>query len=182
MTPQTETEPVFVPEIQLPSQVFEIAFGKTSNIIASGLIDGSVFLHRYSTKSTKSTSSTDNSDDNDKSNSDDDNSIVDIVQVHKFTHHTGSCRALEFSSDDSVLYTASQDQSLFMIDTKTGKTIFSHSDAHDSPINVLKLIDDNILVSGDDEGVIKAWDIRQKKEIMNLDICEDFISDLSFNV
>lgn len=41
--------------------------------------------------------------------------------------------------------------------------------------------EETILASGDDEGVVKLWDIRQRKSVASLEAHDDFVSDLYFS-
>lgn len=45
----------------------------------------------------------------------------DNKEIQKLTHHNKPCRALEFSSDGQLLYTASRDKSICCVDVETGK-------------------------------------------------------------
>mmetsp|Transcript_18482 Transcript_18482/g.31636 ORF Transcript_18482/g.31636 Transcript_18482/m.31636 type:complete len:299 (+) Transcript_18482:239-1135(+) len=76
-----------------------------------------------------------------------------------FDYHTDSCRALEFSPDGNVIYTASKDQSLALI--TNGVLAGRIENAHAAPIySLLHLDGGNIIASGDDDGTIKIWDLR----------------------
>eukprot|EP00122_Pirum_gemmata_P003602 Pgem_evm1s3258 len=43
------------------------------------------------------------------------------------------------------------------------------------------VINDHLIASGDDCGVIKAWDLRQQMQIMDVKVSEEYISDFDFN-
>ncbi len=44
-------------------------------------------------------------------------------------------------------------------------------------LNVM-ICHENVLATGDEEGVVKLWDLRQSKEIFTWNENEDYISDL----
>lgn len=72
----------------------------------------------------------------------------------ELNYHTSSCRSLAFSENPDVLYTASSDCSLGMVDVGRGCLAGSVAKAHDHPINVVRVYDHNLLITGDDDGRI----------------------------
>ena len=46
------------------------------------------------------------------------------------------------------------------------------------PLYSLLVVNENIVASGDDDGELKVWDLRQNKTVMQLHECEEFISDM----
>jgi WD40 repeat protein len=52
------------------------------------------------------------------------------------------------------------------------------NNAHESAISCLLVVDENTLVSGDDDGMVRIWDLRQAKRVHELNEHEDFISDI----
>eukprot|EP01134_Creolimax_fragrantissima_P000567 CFRG0567T1 len=146
-------------EIEFEDQVFETQFSPSNDIIASGLISGDVYLHRYG------------SGENLKSNE----------QLQKFNLHKESVRAMQFSMDGMNLFTASADKSMHLLDVVTGKSIRAIPDAHSDAINALCMVEQNYLVSGDDSGVVKVWDLRKQGVALETDECEDFISDITYH-
>ena len=77
-----------------------------------------------------------------------------------FTYHTDSVRQVVFSPDGNILYTSSTDGSIGVI--SNGKLEGRLPGAHSSPINSLIHIENSVILgSGDDDGLIKIWDLRQ---------------------
>eukprot|EP00123_Amoebidium_parasiticum_P020460 comp50296_c0_seq1/m.47636 comp50296_c0_seq1/g.47636 ORF comp50296_c0_seq1/g.47636 comp50296_c0_seq1/m.47636 type:complete len:349 (-) comp50296_c0_seq1:241-1287(-) len=142
------------PQLVFNDQVFAIAFSPTANIVASGLISGPVFVNRYAQEGNQ--------------------------QLFHLSHHQKACRALEFSHDGSALFTASKDKSLSLVNMATGQVVSTVENAHADPINSLCLLDETLLASGDDEGCVKVWDLRSQQMVMEVEECEDFISDMVF--
>ncbi|KAJ3032106.1 WD domain repeat-containing protein 55 [Rhizophlyctis rosea] len=101
---------------------------------------------------------------------------------HLFTsnHHKESCRALEFSADGEVLYTASSDKSLQVVNVSTGKVVLKKAKAHSDALNSLMTINETLVASGDDAGCVKLWDTRQRKVAMKYKENVDFIADMDF--
>eukprot|EP01097_Dermamoeba_algensis_P003699 TRINITY_DN2533_c1_g1_i1.p1 TRINITY_DN2533_c1_g1~~TRINITY_DN2533_c1_g1_i1.p1 ORF type:complete len:280 (-),score=75.70 TRINITY_DN2533_c1_g1_i1:173-1012(-) len=62
-----------------------------------------------------------------------------------------------------------------MIDVATGAVVAQIPDVHDAPVNRL-FCWENVLASGDDEGCVKIWDLKQKACVYEFNENEDFIS------
>lgn len=58
-----------------------------------------------------------------------------------------------------VLATCSEDKRLGFLDGN-GKIAHIIKKAHPSPINRCKFLNDQVIISGDDDGMIKVWDLR----------------------
>ncbi|BFZ24461.1 hypothetical protein BsWGS_27500 [Bradybaena similaris] len=125
----------------------------SQNLVASGLISGDVFLHSFSCE-------------------------AENAEVHQFVHHRKTCRALRFSDDGRRLFSVSKDKAVYCVDVETGRLKKKIKKAHESPIYSLALTGDTFLATGDDDGVLKVWDMRTKTATMELKECEDFISDM----
>lgn len=147
-------------EISCAEQIFDVAFHPTSDFLATALIDGAVEVWKYSTGESA-------------------NQMILRNQIH-----ASSCRGLKFNERGDVLFTISSDRSLRGIDG-TGKEVLHYAVAHDKPINRLMVINENNLVTGDDEGEVKLWDLRagnqESAAVMQWHLHEDFISGFAFN-
>ena len=62
----------------------------------------------------------------------------------------------------------SEDKTLYGFNTNFDKIIEIKS-AHDEPIYALEFIDDNLIASGDDNGIIKIWDLRTSGVVYQVD-------------
>jgi WD40 repeat protein len=60
-----------------------------------------------------------------------------------------------------------------------GKLILRKKNAHVEPINIIKCLDDNLIVSGCDAGLIKIWDNRTRKCVIKYS-STDYVSDLLY--
>jgi WD40 repeat protein len=149
-------EDVPVPEeITCSDQVFDICFHTKANVVAVGLIDGSVDIWSYSV-----------------------NDVNKLLFKNSF--HSSSCRGVSFSDDGETLYSISSDKSIQGLNGN-GQQVFYFPDAHDEPVNKVISISENILATGDDSGVVKLWDVRTVKEICNWHLHEDFVSGFCFH-
>jgi WD40 repeat protein len=147
-------------EISCADQIFDIAFHPTCDFLATALIDGAVEVWKYAG--------------GEGSNQ----------MVFRNKLHPSSCRGLKFNDRGDALFTISSDRSLRAIDG-SGKEILCYNVAHDKPINRLMVINEHSLVTGDDGGEVKLWDLRagsqESAAVMQWHMHEDFVSGFAFN-
>ena len=93
-------------------------------------------------------------------------------------HHKMSTRALEYSHDGSTLFMGSKDCSISAYNLSGACLSGTMTNAHEAPVSCLRVVDENVLVSGDDDGTIKIWDMRQARTVHELTEHGDFISDI----
>lgn len=55
------------------------------------------------------------------------------------------------------------------------------SKAHGAPINSLLLVDENVLVTGDDTGGVRLWDQRKEGPLMDMRQHEEYIADMALD-
>ncbi|KAL4230231.1 WD domain repeat-containing protein 55 [Mactra antiquata] len=143
-------------DINFDDIVVDINFHPEKDVIASSSIEGDVFLHTYSTSS--------------------ENNLL-----MKLSNHKKSCRVLRFSPDGEELHSASKDKSFCTVDLNNGALKRKVKNAHESPIYSMLVSGDNFLVTGDDDGYLKLWDLRQQKAVMEVRESEEYISDLAID-
>lgn len=66
------------------------------------------------------------------------------------------------------------------IDPAIGTVIKDRDGAHESPVNRIYCVNEQLVASGDDEGVIKFWDARQEDSIRSYTHHFDYISDFTY--
>ena len=143
-------------EILCGEQVFDMCFHPHLNILGTALIDGRVQFHKYG------------------------NAGEDSEKVMELSYHSSSCRGITFSDDGQNLFSISSDRSWAQLDS-SGQVVKHYDNSHKSSINKLHLIQNQTLVTGDDAGVVKLWDIRMKTEINSYHLHEDFVCDFSYD-
>ncbi|XP_041360026.1 WD repeat-containing protein 55-like isoform X2 [Gigantopelta aegis] len=149
----TKIEKATPKNLSFEDVVVTVCFHPYEDIVASGCIDGNIFLHSYKAGG-------------------------ENVLQHKLCHHKKACRTIKFSPSGNDLHTASKDKSLCCVDIETGQIKTRIKKAHESAIYSLLVSDENFLVTGDDDGVLKVWDMRTKTATMEMKENDEFISDM----
>ncbi|XP_067872029.1 WD repeat-containing protein 55 [Heterodontus francisci] len=94
-------------------------------------------------------------------------------------HHLKSCRQVAFTHNGQELFTVSKDKSIHILNVEVGKLVSRIPKAHSAAINSLKLIDENLFATGDDNGLLKVWDLRKETSFMEMKNHDDYISDIA---
>lgn len=145
------------PDIKTDDFVVDLSFHTDADILAVATVTGDIQMYKYSNE---------------------ENTLVNTFEVH-----TKACRNVEFTTDGTSLITSSRDKSLMITDAETGKLKRFWDNAHNEPVYSLAVLDENLFATGDDEGTVKLWDIRQKDSspIFSLKEVDDYISALISN-
>lgn len=94
--------------IDFDSHVFDLAFHPSHNLVAAGLISGSVHCYQYDVEENGGN-----------------------TNKWSLDAHTKSCRDVEFNHNGRLLYTASRDKSWRAIDVETGVVSIKKLKAHE---------------------------------------------------
>ncbi|KAG0737593.1 hypothetical protein G6F23_010247 [Rhizopus arrhizus] len=78
------------------------------------------------------------------------------------------------------LLSISRDKSIQALDVSAGRILYKVSKAHKFAINKLKGLDSQLTATGDDEGIIKIWDMRTCKAVQEYKAHKDYISDMVY--
>ncbi|KAJ2713439.1 WD repeat-containing protein jip5 [Coemansia spiralis] len=140
--------------LRFKEPVLDVAFSPQGNLVASTLITGHVFVHKYSVDGNE--------------------------RQLRCRPHKKSCRSVCFSGDGARLYTGSKDRSWQAMDVETGAEVARFAAAHDKPVNIVKFVNEQVVATGDEAGCVKLWDTRQSKLAFAHAEHVDYISDLAF--
>ncbi|KAI8975384.1 WD40-repeat-containing domain protein [Mycotypha africana] len=141
--------------LHFEDNIFHFDLHPANNIVVTGMITGQVQCHKYG--------------------------LEEHVQLWNAKIHKESCRGVAFHTDGSHISSISHDRTIQLVDVETGKVIRVREETHESPLNSLLIIDQNMFATGDDQGVIKVggdgylstWDIRKPEVAAMSDQMED---------
>ncbi|CAK1549860.1 unnamed protein product [Leptosia nina] len=143
------------PTINTEDFIVDICFHPSNNLIAIANIVGDILLYEYSNEETK---------------------LVKTLELH-----LKACRDVEFDDDGTVMYSTAKDKVIMATDVETGKLRQCYENAHEEPVYKLLPLDNNKIVTGDDSGTVKLWDLRSQNPVFTLKIGEEYISDMITN-
>lgn len=138
------------PDIKTEDFVTDLCFHPEQDLLAVGTTTGDILVYKFTN---------------------DECTIKDTHEVH-----TKSIRDIEFSLDGSSLISTARDRTIMVTDVETGKLKRFWDDAHEEPVYTMTMIGENTFATGDDDGMVKMWDLRQKESIFKLKEADDFIS------
>ncbi|KAJ1870758.1 WD domain repeat-containing protein 55 [Coemansia sp. RSA 990] len=141
--------------LKFKEPVIDVAFSPAANLVASSLITGHVFVHKYAVEGNQ--------------------------RQLRGKPHKKSCRSVCFSGDGQRLFTASKDRSWQAMDVETGAEAVRIANAHEKPLNMIKFVNEQIVATGDEAGSVKLWDVRQNKQAFAYSEHVDYISDMVFH-
>lgn len=97
-------------------------------------------------------------------------------------HHRKAVRALCITQDGQNMFSGSKDKSFCKVDLDTGSVVVNKANAHSAAIYSMATVDENVVVTGDEDGVICMWDMRHMPDpVMKLSENDDFISDFAID-
>jgi WD40 repeat protein len=152
----------------------DMAFHPSADLIATSLITGEIKVTAY-----------------DRPGADAGASAPSSREVLAVSHHNGACRSLAYGPSGRTIFSGASDCSLVATDAETGKVSWRHDKAHAAAVNVVfSLASDAAaggeedagsafrgrIATGDEDGVVKLWDVRQKECTHTDDTSTDYVS------
>eukprot|EP01012_Entosiphon_sulcatum_P056674 TRINITY_DN80370_c0_g1_i1.p1 TRINITY_DN80370_c0_g1~~TRINITY_DN80370_c0_g1_i1.p1 ORF type:complete len:400 (-),score=72.80 TRINITY_DN80370_c0_g1_i1:74-1273(-) len=144
-------------DILLDCVPFGVAFHPSADVMAVGLVSGDVGVYRYAANE-------------------------EPQPLHKVGQHSAACRDLAFSPDGNHLFTVSSDMSLKGLDVHSRQFAVNNPRAHKHPINKLIFLRHDSIATGDDDGNVSIWDLRDpRKAVHTFSEHADQVTGLAFN-
>ncbi|EGI63100.1 PREDICTED: WD repeat-containing protein 55 homolog isoform X2 [Acromyrmex echinatior] len=145
------------PSITLEDMITDICFHPKLDTIGVASITGDVFMYKYNNEETN---------------------LVSTIELH-----LKACRDIEFSEDGQLLFSTGKDLCIAITNVETEQLVRLYDKAHEQPIYTMTIISEHVFVTGDDNGVVKLWDLRQKGSvpIFSIKDAEDYISAMITN-
>ncbi|XP_052894658.1 WD repeat-containing protein 55 homolog [Anopheles moucheti] len=143
------------PDIQTEDFVVDLSFHPSKDILAVGTSVGDVLMYKYSNEQNV------------------------LAATHEL--HTKAVRCVEFTRDGKSIISTGRERSIVVADMETGKFKRFWEAAHDEPVYSMAILGENLFATGDDDGTVKLWDLRQKDAVFSLRPVEDFISSILAN-
>lgn len=144
---------------EVEDAIFCIAVHPSDAVLATGSLGGDVCLQRYQV--TKEGN----------------NSFTELwTKSHKKT-----VRGVKFSLDGDLLYSISKNRALCQWNVETGKKLRCIRQAHTDTPYCVTVINQHIVATGDESGVVKIWDWRSAKgsgAVIEFTENDDYITDL----
>ena len=147
--------------IRLKATCFGLDAHPTEPLLAAGLISGQLKLFDYEQPSEDPTGGS-------------------AKQRWSARPHSGACRAVRFASDGNTVYSTGADGTLQQRDVETNKPTWRRRNAAPATINALALTGETGVATGDDEGMVRCWDMRQRRVAHEFHEHGEYISDMLF--
>ena len=91
-----------------------------------------------------------------------------------------STRSIQYNFDNTKLLIADKSGDFMIFDLNSHEEIFRQAHAHNSPLECAKYLTDNIIVTGDSDGHVKVWDLKENSQVLQKFHDEkDYISDIA---
>lgn len=145
--------------IKLSVPAWDAKFHPTENLVVAGDLDGVIKAWKFDEESKEK---------------------PELTLEEKA--HEDTIRGLYFSPSGDKLFSIGTDKQLLISDVSTGKPVLSLQDAFENSPYCICSTNENVIATGDENGIVRLFDIRKKNPIDDLLIddgrCEDTIRDI----
>jgi hypothetical protein len=153
------TEETVPQDITCQDDVFDIAFHPSAPFLAVGLISGTVDIHEFNGPNSRF--------------------ILQVPHVHK-----SGITGMEFTETGSHLVTVSSDKSINVMDCTTQQSVINvkagKSNPHKFGVSAVNICSEVLVATGDDDGLIALWDMREQKPVGKYQEHGDTVSQMLF--
>ena len=147
---------IIIPDdIVCQSRILDITFSPTNDVICIGDMHGNISLYNYANLQTPQ-------------------------KIFSLKAHDDTTRNVKFNDQGNLLFSTSSDGSVTVTDLNAQRVFIKNAKAHNGEIFALD-VSGNIFTTGDENGRIKIWDMRQRKCVSQHQKHHDFISQLLIN-
>ncbi|CCF52653.1 hypothetical protein NDA11_002601 [Ustilago hordei] len=181
-------------DIPLSSDALDLSFhpDENKNLLAVGLISGKIQLINYddyasAPSSSRTPAPASSSPPSKKIRTSSDPVTTSPAKLYEKVWISRpskkSCRGLAFHPTTPHIYSISKDKSLFKTDVETGRVVDSWIRVHDAAPSRVLPIDEGMVVTGDDDGVVRLFDPRKGGkggQVRKWEHHFDWITDLLF--
>jgi WD40 repeat protein len=138
-------------------QPFDVAFAPATHVFAVGLINGDIEQWTHT-----------------------ENSCTKLDTLRGVHKKGETCRTLAYIDGGRTLLSGGADMAVVATDVATGTAVARLENAHNAPVNRLITLKENLIATGDDDGVIKIWDTRARSACGEHKPFVDFVSDMKY--
>ena len=178
--PESGVEEAFASMTLKQGPAFGLSMHPTRPLLAAGLISGQLKLYEYTTPPPADEDVGDGDDSADGSSGPAAASEGSIVQTWSARPHKGACRAVRFAEDGETIFSTGVDGTLQQRSVETNQPTWRRRNAAEGPVNSLTLLSGIGIATGDDDGRVRCWDLRQHKVALSFHEHGDYISDMLY--
>ncbi|KAJ1968173.1 WD repeat-containing protein jip5 [Dispira parvispora] len=152
--------------VHFPCPPTDATFHPSENLLATGLFTGEVSIRKCYPHQRKGSQFV---------------SSVKQELVFDTRPQKKSCRGLSFHPGGTQLFSISRDKSWVCMDvTRSGDIVHTYEKAHEASPTHIRALNHNLFMTGDDEGLVRLWDLRSQKAVKDYTHHFDYISDTNF--
>lgn len=137
--------------------IFNLMFHPTAPFLAVGLVSGAVEVHEFRRNETR--------------------------PIASIPTHSGGVAGMEFTFSGTHLVTVSSDRHIKVLDCAAQQNVIDikkKNNPHKVGVSSVSVCTENLVATGDDDGMVVLWDMRQQKSVLNYHEHGDHVSSLIY--
>jgi WD40 repeat protein len=145
----------------------DCCFSQAAPLLASGLVNGQIMLHRFSSSGEPAAEQDEDEDDEPGAATTSNNSISVQEVLSRSSKKGASCRALCFTTgEQQQLVAGFATGTLLLLDAGSGRVAGRLTKAHSAGVNRLLALQGQpgLVAAGDDAGGLRVWDLRSSSQ------------------